>query len=77
VRDDGSLEYLKTYRLSAAQIRRAFLLQQLAAAAWNLDEAARSLDCTLEELARRLVNAGFGYLLKPAVRNALPNALRR
>ncbi|HET9622329.1 MAG TPA: hypothetical protein VFP84_13245 [Kofleriaceae bacterium] len=77
VRDDGTLEYLKTYRLSAAQVRRAFLLQQLAAAAWNLDEAARTLDCSFEELGRRLVNAGFGYLLKPAVRNALPGAPRR
>ncbi|HEY6726605.1 MAG TPA: hypothetical protein VI197_21370, partial [Polyangiaceae bacterium] len=37
VRDSGELEYLKTFRLSAAQTRRAFLLSQLASQHWNLD----------------------------------------
>jgi len=36
VREDGTIEYLKTYRLSAKQTRRAYLLQVLAAHSWNL-----------------------------------------
>jgi len=72
VRADGTLEYLKTYRLSGAQVRRAYLLEQLAAAEWNMEQAATSLRCSVTELAQRLVGAGFGYLLKPAVLQSLP-----
>lgn len=64
VRYDGTLEYLKTYRLSAAQTRRAYLLSRLAEAEWNLTEAARALDTTHTELVLRLEKSGFGYLLK-------------
>ncbi len=64
---DGSLEYLKTYRLSAAQIRRAFLLQQLATNHWNLDRCAAALGDTTRNLVLRLKHAGFGYLLKPHI----------
>ena len=67
VREDGTLEYMKTFRLSAAQVRRGHLLEQLAAAGWELDLAARALRTTRDELIKRLVNAGFGYLLKPSV----------
>ncbi len=77
VRADGTLEYLKTFRLSAAQIRRAYLLEQLSAAAWNLEEAAVALRTTVTGLAQRLVTAGFGYLLKPAVLQTLPRPRRR
>jgi hypothetical protein len=63
VRDDGTLEYLKTYRLSAAQTRRAYLLSQLAEADWNLDDAATNLKTTRPELLHRLEKAGFGYLI--------------
>ena len=77
VRDDGTLEYLKTYRLSGAQVRRAYLLEQLAAAQWNLAQAAEALRCTVPQLGQRLVNAGFGFLLKPAVLEALLRAARR
>ncbi len=70
VREDGALEYLKTFRLSAAQSRRAFLLSKLADHAWKLDDAAASLSCTKEELVRRFVDAGFGYLFAPAVLQA-------
>lgn len=63
VRDDGTLEYMKTFRLSQAQIRRGHLLTKLAAADWNLDRAAESLGCSRKELDVRLVNAGFGHLL--------------
>jgi hypothetical protein len=71
VRDDGTLEYLKTFRLSAAQVRRAHVLDTLAGAAWNLEAAATALHTTVAGLTQRLVGAGFGYLLKPAVVEAL------
>lgn len=71
--DHGTLEYLKTYRLSAAQTKRAYLLKQLAAAGWNLEDAARNLRTTKPELLVRLHNAGFEHLLKPEV---LEQALR-
>jgi len=70
VRDDGTLEYLKTYRLSATQARRAYLLSQLASAQWNLDDAATSLQTTKNELALRLEKAGFGYLIEATLRTA-------
>lgn len=70
VREDGTLEYLKTYRLSAAQARRAFLLEQLSRADWNLERAAQHLKTTRNELVVRLGNAGFGYLLKDSVLEA-------
>ena len=65
VRDDGTVEYMKTFRLSATQVRRAFLLGQLAEAQWNLERAAARLKCTRDDVIKRLDNAGFGYLLKP------------
>lgn len=77
VRADGTLEYLKTYRLSAAQVRRAYLLEQLAAAEWSMAQAAASLRCSVTEFAQRLVGVGFGYLLKPAVLDSLPRPVRR
>ena len=70
VRDDGTTEYLKTYRLSDAQARRAHLLQQLSANRWDLAATAAALAASKEELIRRLDNAGFGYLLEPDVLSA-------
>ena len=64
VRDNGELEYLKTYRLSAAQTRRAYLLSQLAAHDWNLHKTAVAMLTTYHEFILRLEEAGFGYLLK-------------
>jgi hypothetical protein len=63
LRADGTVEYLKTYRLSAAQARRAFLLSQLASHNWNLDATAAKLRQTKADLMTRLEKAGFGYLL--------------
>jgi hypothetical protein len=74
VRADGTLEYLKTYRLSAAQTRRAFLLNKLAAHNWNIDATAGGLGQSREELVRRLEKARFGYLLADHV---LQEARRR
>ena len=63
VRSDGTIEYLKTYRLSAAQCRRAYLLKQLAAASWELEKCAAELNCSKNQLIFRVEKAGFGYLL--------------
>lgn len=68
---DTEVEYLKTYRLSAAQIRRTYLLERLAAHEWHLGRTARSLGDTLEGMMTRLRNAGFGYLLKPHLLHGL------
>jgi len=67
VRTDGTIEYLKTFRLSAAQSRRAFLLNQLAGHNWNLEATAAALRQSKDDLVRRLEKAGFGYLLKEHV----------
>ena len=72
LRNDGTVEYLKTFRLSAAQVRRAYLLQRLAAHDWHLGRTADSLGETPASLMVRLRNAGFGYLLKPHILRALP-----
>jgi hypothetical protein len=66
-RKDGTLEYLKTYRLSAAQCRRAYLLSRLAEHKWNLDATAKALGGSRDDLVLRLEKAGFGYLLKVEV----------
>ncbi len=66
-REDGTLEYLSTYRLSAAQTRRAFLLSQLAAHHWNLSATAAALRQSQGDLVERLDKAGFGYLLRDHV----------
>ncbi|MES2463863.1 MAG: hypothetical protein V4671_25110 [Armatimonadota bacterium] len=63
----GELMYLKTYRLSAAQTRRVYLLSKIAACDWNLDAAAALLQTDRNGLVLRLTKAGFGYLLKPEI----------
>ncbi len=60
-------EYLKTFRLSAAQPCRAYLLSHLAENGWNLEAAARALKQSKRELVIRLDKAGFGYTLKDEV----------
>ncbi len=67
VRDDGSLQYLKTFRLSHAQVRRAWLLKTLSEARWNLSAAASKLGSSQDELVARIKNAGLGYMLRPDV----------
>ncbi|MGW4358744.1 ARPP-2 domain-containing protein [Streptomyces californicus] len=63
----GRVAYLKTFRLSDAQIRRGHLLRTLAAADWEPDRAAASLGASRAELIRRIRAAGFGALLKGGV----------
>jgi DNA-binding NtrC family response regulator len=70
IRENGELEYLKTYRLSGMQTRRVYLLSQLAQHNWNLDATASKLGNTREEFVLRLEKVGFGYLLNAEVRLA-------
>ena len=67
---DGAIEYLKTFRLSDKQTRRAYLLQHLAAHRWNLRAAAAANNDTYELFIRRIERAGFGYMLKEHVLQA-------
>ncbi|KAF3884829.1 MULTISPECIES: ARPP-2 domain-containing protein [Nostocales] len=76
-RDSGELEYLKTYRLSAAQTRRVYLLSVLAKHNWNVDATAAALNHTREEFVYRLEKAGFGYLLNQQVRDAARKKARK
>ena len=62
-RADGTIEYMKTYRLSAAQCRRAYLLKQLAECDWELAACAEFFNCTKNQIIFRIEKAGFGYLL--------------
>ena len=68
---DDTVEYLKTFRLSAGQVRRAYLLQHLAAHDWHIARTAESLGETPPSFMVRLRNAGFGYLLKPHILRGL------
>lgn len=67
VRDDGTTEYLKTYRLSDAQARRAHLLSKLREHGWKLDRTAEALGTTPLDLVQRLDRAGFAHLIAPAL----------
>ncbi|UTR81572.1 ARPP-2 domain-containing protein [Streptomyces cavourensis] len=60
----GRVAYLKTFRLSDAQVRRGHLLHTLAGAEWELSRAAGALGTSREELVRRIRAAGFSQLLK-------------
>ncbi|SDK04455.1 ARPP-2 domain-containing protein [Streptomyces indicus] len=63
----GRVAYLKTIRLSEAQVRRGHLLVQLARHDWNLEDTAAALGATPVELVRRIRSAGFDGLLKRQV----------
>lgn len=71
VREDGELQYLKTFRLSAAQGKRAYLLETLSRNSWRLDESAAELRNTTPQLVERLEQAGLGYLLADRVISAI------
>ncbi|MFJ9677265.1 ARPP-2 domain-containing protein [Streptomyces sp. NPDC101194] len=60
----GQIAYLKTFRLSEAQIRRGHLLHRLSDADWRLARAAEALGTSEEELVRRIRAAGFETLLR-------------
>lgn len=70
----GETLYAKSFRLSATQTKRAFFLQQLAAADWELDRAAANLNMERHDLVLRIEKAGFSYLFTPQVRAAARKA---
>lgn len=74
---EGRLAYLKTFRLSAAQVRRGHLLAKLAEHDWNLDATAKALATERQDLVLRLNRAGFGHLLRPDILDAARNKARR
>ncbi|MEU9790859.1 hypothetical protein AB0E27_09525 [Streptomyces sparsogenes] len=74
---DGRLAYLKTFRLSEAQIRRGHLLTVLAAHDWRLEAAAGALGVSCDQLASRMEHAGFGALLRQDIRDRYRAAARR
>jgi len=63
----GRVRYLKTYRLTGAQVRRGALLELLARHRWDLDAVARAGGDSRDDVVRRIDNAGLGYLLNPEV----------
>lgn len=67
-RIDGSLEYLKLFRLTRAQNRRLHLLSTLAKVNWSFSAAAELLGLSEHrEVARALIAADLGYLLNPGL----------
>ncbi|MFJ3669494.1 ARPP-2 domain-containing protein [Streptomyces sp. NPDC090106] len=60
----GRTVYLKTFRLSEAQVRRGHLLDRLAAHDWRLADTAAGLGLEVGQLRQRLDAAGFGHLLR-------------
>ncbi|MCW7991477.1 hypothetical protein XF35_41355, partial [Streptomyces platensis subsp. clarensis] len=63
----GRTAYLKTFRLSEAQIRRGHLLRRLADCDWHLGRTAEALGTSYAELVERIRRAGFGALLNAHV----------
>lgn len=76
VRNDGQIEYMKTYQLSRAQAKRGFLLKSMAKNDWDLEDTANEFGCSKNELIKRLDNAGFGYFIKPHILEAAIKASR-
>ena len=67
-RGDGTVEYLKMYRLSRAESNRLRFLQTLARQDWELAAAAEELGFPgADGMARALVSVDLGYLLNPGV----------
>lgn len=75
--EDGRLAYLKTFRLSEAQVRRGHLLTLLAAHDWHLEATADAQGVTLDQLATRIEHAGFGALLRQDILDHYRAAARR
>lgn len=63
LRPDGTLGYLRTYRLTREQISRFDLLSALAAAEWHPERTASNLGLTLAELVQKLDRLGLSGLL--------------
>lgn len=65
---EGETAYLKTFKLSAAQVRRGYLLRTLARHDWDIDACAAAIKITREELLRRISKAGLDYMLRAHLR---------
>jgi hypothetical protein len=73
---DGRTAYLKTFRLSQAQVRRGYLISRLAEHDWSLPATAATLGTDAASLGLRLVRAGFGHLLRQDVLDGYRKAKR-
>ncbi|MFD0631067.1 hypothetical protein ACFQ9X_04875 [Catenulispora yoronensis] len=67
---DGRIAYLKTFRLSEAQVRRGYLLELLAAHDWHLGKASASIGTDSDALWHRVQAAGFDGLFRGKQRKA-------
>jgi hypothetical protein len=74
---DGSVQYLKTYRLSASQTRRAYLLKQLADHDWNIDSIAKKYNLAAEDILLQYEHNGYGWLFHQHVLDAARAYLRK
>ncbi len=67
-RHDGTLEYLRLFRLNRGQTRRLYLLSTLARVDWSFAKAATELGFDeTNDVAQALVEAELGYLLNPGL----------
>jgi hypothetical protein len=67
---DGSVQYLKTFRLSASQTRRAYLLKQLAEHDWSLESIAKKYGLTANDVMLQYANAGYAWMFHQHVLDA-------
>lgn len=67
IRQDGEVLYLKTFQLGTDQTKRAYWLQKLSENHWHIENTAKSINLTAEEVVRSLYRVGFGHLLNPEV----------
>lgn len=69
VADDGSLAYLKTYRMDRGQARRGYLLQTLAAHDWDLRAVADAQGHgRIGRVVGDLTTAGLGWIVTEETR---------
>lgn len=74
---DGSVQYLKTFRLSASQTRRAYLLKQLADHDWSLESIAAKNRLTANDVMLQYASAGYGWMFHQHVLDAARAWARR
>ncbi len=75
--DDGTLQYLKSYRLSASQTRRAFMIKQLADFDWNIEAIAAKYSTTPNQILLRYEQQGYGWLFHQHIMDAARAEARR
>ncbi|MGW1994963.1 ARPP-2 domain-containing protein [Embleya sp. NPDC001921] len=75
--DTGRIAYCKTFRLTAGQVKRGYLLSRVHEHDWDLVATAEALGTTTAVLARRIERAGLGRLLRRDVVERLERTGRR